>query len=131
MKIYGKNACLEALKAGIRAEQIYIENKADEELKNEILSLAKNAQIKYCKKDLLNKMSDFKNHQGILMFCENFKYKNLEDEKEFFQRYYNQIRIYHGHFEYIYELLPKLYGTEYLLYPLSLYRNQILILNKS
>ena len=24
-------------------------------------------------------MSDFKNHQGILMFCENFKYKNLED----------------------------------------------------
>lgn len=79
MKLFGKNSCLEAIKAGIKVEEVYLFDKIEESFKNEILQLVKNANIKFCNKDLLNKMCDFKNHQGIVIFCENFKYTPLEN----------------------------------------------------
>jgi len=79
MKIFGKNPCLEMLKTDARVEEIFLFEKIEESFKQEVLKYAKNAQIKYCNKDLLNKMCDFKNHQGIVMFCENYHYYDLED----------------------------------------------------
>ena len=44
---------------------------------------------------------------------------------------FNQTRIYHDHFEYNDELLQVQYGKEYLLFLLTLYKNQKLNVNKS
>lgn len=79
MKVFGKNPCLEILKTDANVQEIFMFEKIEENFKQEILKYAKNAKIKYCNKDLLNKMSDFKNHQGIIIFCENYKYYNLDD----------------------------------------------------
>ena len=79
MKIFGKNPCLEILKTDAQVEEIFLFDKIEENFKQEVIKLAKNAQIKYCNKDLLNKMCDFKNHQGIVMFCENYHYYDLDD----------------------------------------------------
>lgn len=79
MKIIGKNPCLEVLKTNTIVQEIYLFEKIDESFKQEVLKHSKNAKIKYCNKDLLNKMCDFKNHQGIILFCENYKYNDLDE----------------------------------------------------
>lgn len=79
MKIFGKNPCLEILKTDAVVQEIFLFEKIEESFKQEVLQHAKNAKIKYCSKDLLNKMCDFKNHQGIILFCENYKYYDLDE----------------------------------------------------
>lgn len=79
MKVFGKNPCLEILKTSANVQEIFLFEKIDESFKQEVLKYSKNAQIKYCNKDLLNKMCDFKNHQGIVLFCENYKYFDLDE----------------------------------------------------
>lgn len=79
MKVFGKNPCLEILKTDAKVQEIFLFEKIEENFKQEVLKYAKNATIKYCSKDLLNKMCEFKNHQGIILFCENYKYYDLDE----------------------------------------------------
>lgn len=77
MKIYGKNPCIEYLKSGNKIKKLYLQKSVDEKFKDEVKSLCSN--IYYAEKDFLNKLTNFKNHQGIVLEIEDFKYCELED----------------------------------------------------
>lgn len=77
MRIYGKNTCTEFLKSKSKIKKIYLQKTVDEKFKNEILSL--NSQVNFCDKDFLNKLTNFKNHQGIVIETEDFKFSSLEE----------------------------------------------------
>ena len=77
MRIFGKNTCLEFLNSNNKVNKIYLQKNFDEKLILEINSKYKNVNI--CDKDFLNKLTNFKNHQGIVMEVEDFKYCSLEE----------------------------------------------------
>lgn len=77
MRIFGKNTCLEFLKTNKKVNKIYIQKNFDEKLLIDIKEKYKNVNI--CEKDFLNKLTNFKNHQGIVLEVEDFKYSSLEE----------------------------------------------------
>lgn len=77
MRIYGKNTCLEILKSNKNIKKVYLQKNCDDKFKNEVLSLYKNAIL--TEKDFLNKLTNFKNHQGIVMEIADFEFCSLED----------------------------------------------------
>lgn len=77
MRIYGKNTCIEYLKSNNKIKRIYLQDSVDDKFKNQVLSLNKN--IEYKNKDFLNKLTNFKNHQGIVIDVEDFKFCSLEE----------------------------------------------------
>ena len=77
MRIYGKNTCIEYLKSNNKIKGIYLQDSVDDKFKNQVLSLNKN--IEYKNKDFLNKLTNFKNHQGIVIDAEDFKFCSLEE----------------------------------------------------
>jgi len=77
MKIFGKNTCLEFLASKKKVNKIYLQKNFDETLSLDIKSKYKNVFI--VDKDFLNKLTNFKNHQGIVMEVEDFKYCSLEE----------------------------------------------------
>lgn len=77
MRIFGKNTCLEFLNTNKKVNKIYIQKNFDENLKQELTKKYKNVYV--CEKDFLNKLTNFKNHQGLVMEVEDFKYSTLEE----------------------------------------------------
>lgn len=77
MRVFGKNTCLEILKSNTKIEKIYLQKNVEEYLKNEVIK--KHTNPFYVEKDFLNKLTNFKNHQGIVMEIEDFKYSSLEE----------------------------------------------------
>ena len=77
MRVFGKNTCLEILKTKQKINKIYLQKSLDENFKNEVLSFG--LKVNYCEKDFLNKLTNFKNHQGIVLEIEDFKYCELEE----------------------------------------------------
>ncbi len=77
MRIYGKNTCIEYLKSNNKIKRIYLQDSVDDKFKNQVLSLNKN--VEYKNKDFLNKLTNFKNHQGIVIDVEDFKFCSLEE----------------------------------------------------
>lgn len=77
MRIFGKNTCLEFLNTKNKVNKIYLQKNFDDKLKKEIIGKHKNIFV--VEKDFLNKLTNFKNHQGIVMEVEDFKYSTLED----------------------------------------------------
>lgn len=77
MRIYGRNTCIEYLKSNNEIKKIYLQDSVDEKFKNQVLSLNKNVILK--SKDFLNNLTSFKNHQGIVIEIENFKYADLDE----------------------------------------------------
>ena len=75
MRVFGKNTCLEILKTKQKINKIYLQKSLDENFKNEVLSFG--LKVNYCEKDFLNKLTNFKNHQGIVLEIEDFKYCEL------------------------------------------------------
>lgn len=77
MYIYGKNACIEAIKNNEKITKAYIyENFNDRNLISAIQNLK--ICIKYLTKFEIDKF-EFKNHQGIILSVPNYEYSNLDD----------------------------------------------------
>lgn len=77
MRIFGKNTCLEFLKTKQKVNKIYVQKNFDENLLSKLKSKCQNVFV--VEKDFLNKLTNFKNHQGIVMEVEDFKYCSLDD----------------------------------------------------
>ena len=80
MKIYGKNPCLECLKAGKSTiDSLKVQIGLKDSLSNTIIRLAREsgAKISFLKKEILDK--EQKNHQGFIMEISDFKYCEVED----------------------------------------------------
>ena len=77
MYIYGKNACMEALKNNQKIMKAYIyENFSDKNLISAIQNL--NIDIKFCtKKDLFK--FEIENHQGIILSVPDYEYKEINE----------------------------------------------------
>jgi len=84
MKIYGKNPCIEFLKSGNKPKKVYVQKNVDEKFKSEVIKLFSN--IFFVEKDFLNKLTNFKNHQGIVIDAEDFKYSDLDEIIEFHKK---------------------------------------------
>lgn len=80
MKIYGKNACLETLKAGkVTVESLKVQIGLKDSLSNTIIRLAREsgAKITFLKREILDK--EQKNNQGFIMETSEFNYCEVED----------------------------------------------------
>lgn len=77
MRIFGKNTCLEFLNTNKKVNKIYLQKNFDENLTLDIKSRYQNVFL--VEKGFLNKLTNFKNHQGIVMEIEDFKYSSLDE----------------------------------------------------
>lgn len=77
MRVYGKNTCLEILKSKQKIKKVLLQSSVDEKFKDQILSLYKNVEL--VDKEYLNRITNFKNHQGIVIDVEDFKFSSLEE----------------------------------------------------
>lgn len=80
MFIEGRNAVREALQSDMTINKIYVDKNL-EHRKDEILALASKKRIKveYLPKNLLDKKSETKRHQGFIADSVDFKYSTLQD----------------------------------------------------
>ena len=81
MIIEGKNPCYEALVSDLTIEKILLAKNIPDEYMNKIRPYLKNKNCKYqfVDKDVLDKYSVSKHHQGVLIFATDFKYADIED----------------------------------------------------
>lgn len=80
MKIYGKNPCLECLKAGESTiDSLKVQIGLKDNISNTIIRLARErgAKITFLKREILDK--EQKNHQGFIMEISDFKYCEVQD----------------------------------------------------
>lgn len=77
MRVFGKNTCLEILNSKQKINKVYLQKNCEENFKNKILEKFKN--VNFVEKDFLNKLTNFKVHQGIVMEIDDFKYCSLEE----------------------------------------------------
>ncbi|MDR0853921.1 MAG: 23S rRNA (guanosine(2251)-2'-O)-methyltransferase RlmB [Clostridiales Family XIII bacterium] len=78
--IYGRNAVIEAIKAGTKIEKILIQQNIEGSGKK-VFAMAKDAGIKVQSVDrkVLDRQSDGNVHQGVLAYIEEFEYADLDD----------------------------------------------------
>ena len=78
MKIEGKNPVKEAINSGITINKLMVQNDLKDSLSNEIIAIAKQKRIRidFVKKEVLDKKSETKRHQGFI--CETTEYKYCE-----------------------------------------------------
>ena len=81
MRIEGKNAVNEALRAGKAVYKILINIDVTQVQFAGIVALAKKANVKieYCERKILDGLSATKNHQGIIAEMEDFTYSGIDD----------------------------------------------------
>ena len=79
MKVKGRNAVREALRAGVNIEKLMISNTSKDKVTNEIIDLAKSRGVKFLFVDnkLLDRECD--NHQGMVAITSDFKYSSVEE----------------------------------------------------
>ncbi len=80
MIIEGRNAVNEALKGNVTIEKALISKSHTGSL-NKIISELKTQKIKfsYVDKDVIDKHSKTKSHQGVIAFATDFKYSDIDD----------------------------------------------------
>ncbi len=79
--IFGRNSVFEYLENMNDFENLYIQNGIKNEKFNKIIEIAKKKKlsIEYIDKKKLDKLSNFQNHQGVLLLAKNYKYYTLEE----------------------------------------------------
>lgn len=79
--IFGRNSVFEYLENMTDFEKLYIQNGIKNEKFNKIIKIAKkkNLNIEYTDKKKLDKLSNFQNHQGVLLLAKDYKYYTLEE----------------------------------------------------
>lgn len=78
LEVYGKNACVEILKNNKNINHIYILEKEFYKFENYLKEIDTN-KISSVKKDFLDKKTNYKNHQGILISIDDYKTVSLEE----------------------------------------------------
>jgi len=80
MKVEGKNAVVELFRSNTKIQKIYIQQNQKNNLQN-IVTLAqkKGVKINFLPKEVLDRESQVKNHQGVIAFVESFVYSSVED----------------------------------------------------
>ena len=80
-KIEGRNPVLEALKAGTEIDKIYVMNHFKDPILYQIVKLAnqKKIPVSRVEKGKLDRMSDVKNHQGVIASVSQAKYVSVEE----------------------------------------------------
>ena len=79
--IFGRNSVFEYLENMNDFENLYIQNGIKNEKFNKIIEIAKKKKlsIEYIDKKKLDKLSNFQNHQGVLLLAKDYKYYTLEE----------------------------------------------------
>lgn len=79
--IEGRNAVLEAVRAGKGIDKLYIQDGLKDGVISSILREAKkkDAIISFVSKDKLDQMSRDRKHQGVIAICASYEYSELED----------------------------------------------------
>ncbi len=80
MKIEGRNAVFELIKSGKNIDKLYIERNPQGSL-NKIFAQAREAgiRVQFVDREVLDKNSREKRHQGVIAFCEDYAYCDLDD----------------------------------------------------
>ena len=81
MIVEGKNAVRELINSGATINKLYVENNLKDSVSNQIIALAKNKKIRidFVKKEVLDKKSATKRHQGFLCDTVDFVYCDVDD----------------------------------------------------
>ena len=81
MIIYGKNSFKESVSAGIKIQEVFVQNGLQSEDTKYIDNWSKSAGIKITtiSKQELDKKSNFGKHQGIVAIVEDFQYSDLDE----------------------------------------------------
>ena len=80
MKVEGKNAVIELINSNTKISKIYFQQNQKDSLKNLIdLAKRKGFKISFVPKEILDKESQVKNHQGVIAFVENYVYSNIDE----------------------------------------------------
>ena len=78
----GKNAVNEVLNSAVKVEKILIESGAEKTLDGKILFNIindKKINFEFCKKEVLERLSETKRHQGFIAILPDFKYCEVDD----------------------------------------------------
>ncbi len=81
MLIEGKNPVSETLKSDATVEKLYVQKGADAGVVQGIVAAArgKNIPVSFVDKTVLDKLSTGGKHQGVIAFCTDFVYSELDD----------------------------------------------------
>ena len=81
MIVEGKNAVRELINSGATINKLYVENNLRDGVSNQIITLAKSKKIRidFVPKEVLDKKSETKRHQGFLCDTVDFVYCDVDD----------------------------------------------------
>ena len=81
MSIYGRNPVKEAYIAGKTVDKIFVQKGEFDPMLSRVLKLAKEARtvVSYVDKNMLDKLANGGNHQGIVAAVTDFSYCEVED----------------------------------------------------
>lgn len=81
MKIEGKNPVKEAIASGVTINKLLVQKDLRDNLSNEIIALAKQNKVRidFVKKEILDKKSDTKRHQGFICETIDYEYCDVDD----------------------------------------------------
>lgn len=80
MKVEGKNAVVELFRSNSKVEKLLVQQNLKQELDNIImLALKRHIKIVYAPKDVLDKESTVKNHQGVIAYINGYVYASVDD----------------------------------------------------
>ncbi len=81
MIVEGKNAVRELINSGATINKLYVENNLRDGVSNQIIALAKSKKIRidFVPKNVLDKKSETKRHQGFLCDTVDFVYCDVDD----------------------------------------------------
>ena len=82
MIVYGKNACIEALKnKNLSINKVYLQNGMRGTDADNLTKLSKERGVRYTYVpiEVITKLCSSKNNQGVLVECVDFKHSNLQD----------------------------------------------------
>ena len=80
-RVEGRNAVLEAFRAGTTVEKLLVQDGLQDGVINTIKREAKktDCQIRFVKKELLDQMSETGTHQGVIAYIASYEYAELDD----------------------------------------------------
>ncbi len=81
MNVEGKNSVRELIVGGKTINKLYVQNNLHDTASNQIISLAKEKKIRidFVSKEVLDKKSELKRHQGFIADTVDFDYCDLQD----------------------------------------------------
>ena len=79
--IFGRNSVIEYLENMSGLEKIFIQTGIKNERLNKIIEIAKKRKlsVEYVDKKKLDKISNYQNHQGVILFAKDYKYYTLDE----------------------------------------------------